>query len=86
MPVSSTPDDTSAAASGAAAQGAAPESRNTAASPASAAHPGAAPQEKDKPGLLVEPSDVDFDPPLIQCLAMLFRLQGKPISTKLLRL
>ena len=34
--------------------------------------------------LLVEPSDVDFDPPLIQCLAMLFRLHDKPVSTKLL--
>lgn len=34
--------------------------------------------------LLVEPSDVDFDPPIIQCLSMLFRLHGKPVSTKLL--
>jgi len=32
----------------------------------------------------VEPADVDFDPPLIQCLSMLFRLHGKPVSTKLL--
>lgn len=31
-----------------------------------------------------EPSDVDFDPPLIQCMAALFRLHGKPVSTKLL--
>lgn len=30
--------------------------------------------------LSIEPSDVDFVPPLIQCLAMLFKLQGKPVS------
>ncbi|SBW09135.1 Toxin secretion ATP-binding protein (fragment) [uncultured delta proteobacterium] len=36
------------------------------------------------PAMVVEPSDVDFDPPLIQCLAMLFRLHDKPMSTKLL--
>ncbi len=40
--------------------------------------------KKNVPSLLVEPSDVDFDPPLIQCLAMLFRLHNKPVSTKLL--
>lgn len=38
----------------------------------------------EKSPLLVEPSDIDFDPPLIQCLAMLFRLHGRAISTKLL--
>lgn len=38
----------------------------------------------DASTLVVEPSDVDFDPPLIQCLAMLFRLHNKPVSTKLL--
>ncbi|MDL2316233.1 type I secretion system permease/ATPase [Desulfovibrio sp. OttesenSCG-928-A18] len=31
-----------------------------------------------------EPSDVDYDPPLIQCLAGLFKLHGKPVSTRLL--
>ncbi len=31
-----------------------------------------------------EPADVDFDPPLIQCMAVMFRLHGKPVSTKLL--
>lgn len=31
-----------------------------------------------------DPSDVDYDPPLIQCMAALFRLHGKPVSTKLL--
>ena len=31
-----------------------------------------------------EPSDVDYDPPLIQCLAGLFKLYGKPVSTRLL--
>jgi ATP-binding cassette subfamily C protein LapB len=31
-----------------------------------------------------EPSDVDYDPPLIQCLAGLFKLFGKPVSTRLL--
>ena len=33
---------------------------------------------------LPDPADVDFDPPLIQCMADLFRLHGKPVSTKLL--
>ncbi len=62
--------------------------RPQAAGPASAQTP---PQPAKGPGgqarpqtLLVEPSDVDFDPPLIQCLAMLFRLHNKPVSTKLL--
>lgn len=40
--------------------------------------------DSGQPGMVIEPSDVDFDPPLIQCLAMLFRLHGRPISTKLL--
>lgn len=31
-----------------------------------------------------DPSDVDYDPPLIQCLAALFKLHDKPVSTKLL--
>ena len=31
-----------------------------------------------------DPSDVDYDPPLIQCLAGLFKLYGKPVSTRLL--
>jgi ATP-binding cassette subfamily C protein LapB len=31
-----------------------------------------------------EPGDVDYDPPLIQCLAGLFKLYGKPVSTRLL--
>lgn len=31
-----------------------------------------------------DPSDIDYDPPLIQCLAALFRLHGKPVSTRLL--
>ena len=31
-----------------------------------------------------EPSDVDYDPPLIQCMAGLFKLFGKPVSTRLL--
>ncbi|MDL2266954.1 type I secretion system permease/ATPase [Desulfovibrio sp. OttesenSCG-928-G15] len=31
-----------------------------------------------------DPSDVDYDPPLIQCLAGLFKLFGKPVSTRLL--
>lgn len=44
----------------------------------------AAPHGAHAPTLMVEPSDVDFDPPLIQCLAMLFRLHNKPVSTKLL--
>ncbi|WP_084650651.1 type I secretion system permease/ATPase [Desulfovibrio litoralis] len=30
------------------------------------------------------PSDIDYDPPLIQCIATLFKLNGKPVSTKLL--
>ena len=33
---------------------------------------------------LPEPSDVDYDPPLIQCMAGLFKLHGKPVSTRLL--
>ena len=47
---------------------------------------GSAPQPEGpgKPVVVVEPSDIDFDPPLIQCLAMLFRLHDKPVSTKLL--
>ncbi|MDR0339439.1 MAG: type I secretion system permease/ATPase [Desulfovibrio sp.] len=31
-----------------------------------------------------DPADVDYDPPLIQCLAGLFKLYGKPVSTRLL--
>lgn len=31
-----------------------------------------------------DPSDVDYDPPLIQCLSMLFTLHGTPVSTRLL--
>ncbi|MDR2124506.1 MAG: type I secretion system permease/ATPase [Desulfovibrio sp.] len=31
-----------------------------------------------------DPADVDYDPPLIQCLAGLFKLFGKPVSTRLL--
>lgn len=31
-----------------------------------------------------DPADVDYDPPLIQCLAGLFKLYGKPVSTSLL--
>lgn len=31
-----------------------------------------------------EPSDVDYDPPLIQCLSILFKLHGKPVSPRLL--
>lgn len=31
-----------------------------------------------------DPADVDYDPPLIQCLAGLFKLHGKPVSTRLL--
>ena len=42
------------------------------------------PEVSEKPVVVVEPSDIDFDPPLIQCLAMLFRLHDRPISTKLL--
>ncbi len=42
--------------------------------------PAAQPQASTMP----EPSDVDFDPPLIQCMAAMFRLHGKPVSTKLL--
>ena len=32
----------------------------------------------------IEPSDVDFEPPLIQSLALLFKLLGKPVSTSFL--
>ena len=42
------------------------------------------PQGQGSVVMPVDPSDVDFDPPLIQCLAMLFRLNSKPVSTKLL--
>ena len=31
-----------------------------------------------------DPADVDYDPPLIQCLAALFSLNGTPVSTRLL--
>ncbi len=31
-----------------------------------------------------DPADVDYDPPLIQCMAGLFKLHGKPVSTRLL--
>lgn len=31
-----------------------------------------------------DPADVDFDPPLIECMAGLFRIHGKPVSTRLL--
>ena len=34
--------------------------------------------------VLPDPGDVDYDPPLIQCLAGLFKLHGKPVSTRLL--
>ena len=65
------------------------QGRASPASPANAqgAVSGAAggPEQVDHgPALVVEPSDVDFDPPLIQCLSMLFRLHNKPVSTKLL--
>ena len=54
--------------------------------------PGQAPQGGQRaPGAISklisagpDPSDVDYDPPLIQCMAALFRLHGKPVSTKLL--
>ncbi|MDR2162064.1 MAG: type I secretion system permease/ATPase [Desulfovibrio sp.] len=31
-----------------------------------------------------DPADVDFDPPLVECMAALFKLHGRPVSTKLL--
>lgn len=31
-----------------------------------------------------DPADVNYDPPLIECLAGLFKLYGKPVSTRLL--
>ncbi|MCC8194069.1 MAG: type I secretion system permease/ATPase, partial [Deltaproteobacteria bacterium] len=55
-----------------------------AAPPAPTAQAAGRPSGAAHPSLVVEPSDVDFDPPLIQCLAMLFRLHDRPMSTKLL--
>jgi ATP-binding cassette subfamily C protein LapB len=34
--------------------------------------------------LVPDPADVDYDPPLIECMAGLFKLFGKPVSTRLL--
>jgi ATP-binding cassette subfamily C protein LapB len=31
-----------------------------------------------------DPADVDFDSPLVECMAALFKLHGKPVSTRLL--
>lgn len=58
--------------------------RHTAPSAAPRSAPAQGGTHAAHPSLIVEPSDVDFDPPLIQCLSMLFRLHGKPVSTKLL--
>jgi len=32
----------------------------------------------------LDPADVDYTPPLIECMAFLFRLHGKPVSTRFL--
>ncbi|MDR2801175.1 MAG: type I secretion system permease/ATPase [Desulfovibrio sp.] len=34
--------------------------------------------------MVPDPADVDYDPPLIECMAGLFKLFGKPVSTRLL--
>lgn len=41
-------------------------------------------QMKRQNSLVPDPADVDYDPPLIQCMAGLFKLHGKPVSTRLL--
>lgn len=41
-------------------------------------------EQQLKNSLVPDPSDVDYDPPLIECMAGLFKLFGKPVSTRLL--
>lgn len=39
---------------------------------------------KRPPTLIPDPADVDYNSPLIQCMCLLFRLHGKPISSNLI--
>ena len=41
-------------------------------------------QLKRQRTVLPDPGDVDYDPPLIQCMSGLFKLHDKPVSTRLL--